>query len=292
METYTLILIALGVTSLATLFWLAVNAGRKHTLWGLLVLLLSPLGAFIYGILHWQRARFPFVAYSISLVSVISLGAYLLHTSGTWEVIYTSMHMHQAIKSREHTGRDALACTPVSLTELKQVTPRERQQRRLQLMHDFVDRHESSFTREDRQEINLTISRLMYGTAVTEAQKQQLIELQRRVANKQMPAEKAEEQAVAENAPAEDIMKKPSRRTTPGQNYRLEFLPITASEAGNYVGKMFKVTRRDGIEKQYKLIGTSPGALRFERRIPGGKYSFEYKHQDIEQLRILAQVAY
>jgi hypothetical protein len=55
---------------------------------------------------------------------------------------------------------------------------------------------------------------------------------------------------------------------------------------------MFKVTRRDGIEKQYRLIGTSPGALRFERRIPGGKYSFEYKHQDIEQLRILAQVAY
>ena len=41
METYTLILFALGVTSLATLFWLAVNAGRKHTLWGLLVLLLN-----------------------------------------------------------------------------------------------------------------------------------------------------------------------------------------------------------------------------------------------------------
>ena len=46
------------------------------------------------------------------------------------------------------------------------------------------------------------------------------------------------------------------------------------------------LTRKDGDEKKYKLIGTSPGGLRFERRIPGGTYSFDYKHQDIEQLRI------
>jgi hypothetical protein len=52
------------------------------------------------------------------------------------------------------------------------------------------------------------------------------------------------------------------------------------------------VTRKGGDEKKYKLIGTSPGGFRFERRIPGGTYSFEYKHKDIEQLRILAQVAY
>ena len=292
METYTLILLALGVTSLATLFWLAINAGRKHTLWGLLVLLLSPLGAFIYGIRHWERARFPFMAYSISFVSVISLGAYLLHASGTWEVINTSMHMHQAVKSKELTGRDAIVFTPVSLTQFAEIPPLERQQRRLQLMHDFVDRYESSFTSADRDEINLTISRLMYGTAVTEAQKQQLIELQRRVANKQMPVKQTGKPAVAENTSAKDILKKPSRRESTRQNHRLEFIPITASEARNYVGKMFKVTRRDGIEKQYRLIGTSPGALRFERRIPGGKYSFEYKHQDIEQLRILAQVSY
>jgi len=47
-----------------------------------------------------------------------------------------------------------------------------------------------------------------------------------------------------------------------------------------------------GVYLLFWLIGTSPGGLRFERRIPGGTYSFEYKHQDIEQLRILAQVAY
>lgn len=292
METYILILIALGITSLVTLFWLGVNAARKSTLWGMFVLLLSPLSAFIYGIRHWPHARFPFLAYSISLVSVISLGGYLLHASGTWEVMYTSMHMHQAVKSKELTGRDALAFTPVSLTEFTQVTPRERQQRRLRLMHDFVDRYESSFTQADREEINLTISRLMYGATVTEPQKQELIALQRRIANREMPAKETVTETVAESTSGQGIFRKQSRREIPKQNYRLEFLPITPREARDYVGKMFMVTRKDGIEKQYKLVGTSPGALRFERRIPGGKYSFEYKHQDIEQLRILAQVTY
>ena len=296
MEPYLLILAALGATSLITLFWLGANAARKHTLWGIFVLLLSPLGAFIYGIRHWPHARMPFLAYSASLVSVISLGAYLLHASGTWEAIYTSMHMHQAVQSKDLSERDALAFTPVSLTEFTPVTTHERQNRRLQLMHEFVDRYEPSFTREDREEINRTISRLMYGTTVTEGQKQQLIALQRRLASKQMPVKedtgKAEAEAETETKPKQEVFRKKSARETPKTNYRLEFLPITAREARDYVGKMFMVTRKDGLEKQYKLIGTSPGALRFERRIPGGKYSFEYKHQDIEQLRILAQVAY
>ena len=153
--------------SLVTLFWLGVNAARKNTLWGMLVLLLSPVSAVIYGIKYWQDSRLPFLAYSLSLVSAITLGAYLLHASGTWQVMQTSMHMHQAILSKDLSGRDALSFTPVRLTDFAQVTPHERQQRRLQLMHDFVDRYEPSFTEADREEINQTISRLMYGTTVT-----------------------------------------------------------------------------------------------------------------------------
>jgi hypothetical protein len=292
MEPLLLILLASGVISLVTLFWLGVNAARKSTLWGMLVLLLSPVSAVIYGIKYWQDSRLPFLAYSLSLVSAITLGAYLLHASGTWQVMQTSMHMHQAVLSKDLSGRDALSFTSVRLRDFTQVTPHNRQQRRLQLMHDFVDRYESSFTEADREEINLTISRLMYGTTVTGEQKQQLLELQQRVASKQVLANTESNDAVAEETPKQGIFEKKSRRQTAKPNHRLEFLPITAREARDYVGKMFMVTRKDGIERQYKLIGTSPGALRFERRIPGGTYSFDYRHQDIEQLRILAQITY
>jgi hypothetical protein len=292
MEPLLLILLASGVMSLVTLFWLGVNAARKSTLWGMLVLLLSPLSAVIYGIRHWQDSRVPFLAYSISLVFAIALGTYLLHASGTWQVMQTSMYMHQAVLSKDLSGRDALSFTSVRLRDFTQVTPHNRQQRRLQLMHDFVDRYESSFTEADREEINLTISRLMYGTTVTGEQKQQLLELQQRVASKQVLANSESNDAVAEETPKQDIFEKKSGRQTAKPNHRLEFLPITAREARDYVGKMFMVTRKNGIERQYKLIGTSPGALRFERRIPGGTYSFDYRHQDIEQLRILAQVTY
>jgi hypothetical protein len=290
MQPLLIILIALGVISLVTLFWLGVNAARKHTAWGMLVLLFSPLSALVYGIRHWRDARVPFIAYSLSLVCAVTLTTYLLHTSGTWQVMLASLHMHQAVQSQDLSGRDALVFTPVSLTTFTRVSPYQREQRRLQLMQDFVEQYEAAFTEADREEINQTISRLMYGSAVTGEQKQQLLALQERVARGPEP-EVTDTEPAAETHSGRDLLVRESSRRTAEPHYRLEFLPITAREARDYVGKMFMVTRKDGEEKKYKLIGTSPGGLRFERRIPGGTYSFEYKHQDIEQLRILAQVA-
>jgi hypothetical protein len=292
MQPLLIILIALGVISLVTLFWLGVNAARKHLAWGMLVLLFSPLSALVYGIRHWRDARVPFIAYSLSLVSAVTLATYLLHTSGTWQIMLTSLHMHQAVLSKNLSGRDALVFTPVSLTTFTRVSPYQREQRRLQLMQDFVEQYEAAFTDADREEIKLTISRLMHGSAVTVEQKQQLLALQERVARVPEPEAAETEPAAETPSGRDDILVQDSSSRPAEAHYRLEFLPITAREARDYVGKMFLVTRKDGEEKKYKLIGTSPGRLRFERRIPGGTYSLEYRHQDIEQLRILAQVAY
>jgi hypothetical protein len=293
MEPLLILLIALGALTLVTLFWLGLNAAGKSTVWGIAVLLLSPISAVIYGISHWRDARKPFVAYSASLLSAIALGAYLVHASGSWQVMHTSLQMHRAVLSETYSDQEALAFARSSLSQLTPITPMERQQRRLQLMHDFVDWHESSFTKEDREAIDRAISRLMYSAAMTGEQEMRLAELQKRVASKPMPvvADADIDETAEEYTSSKDIFREESRRETSKPNHRLEYLPITAREARGYVGKMFMVTRRDGEEKQYKLIGTSPGALRFERRIPGGKYAFEYKYRDIERLRILAQVA-
>lgn len=294
MEPLLILLIALGAVSLVTLFWLGLTASRKSTVWGIAVLLLSPASAVIYGISHWKDARNPFMAYSITLISAIALGAYLVYASGSWQVMHTSLHMHRAVLSKTYPDQEALAFARSSLSQFTPVTPRERQQRRLQLMHDFVDWYESSFTGDDREAVNRAISRLMYGAAMTGEQELQLAELQKRVASEPMPVvvDADIEETAEEYTSSKDIFREESRRETSKPSHRLEYLPITAREARDYVGKMFMVTRRDGEEKQYKLIGTSPGALRFERRIPGGKYAFEYKYRDIERLRILAQVAH
>lgn len=294
MDPLLIILIALGVLTLVTLFWLGLTASRKNAVWGIAVLLLSPVSAVIYGISHWRDARKPFLAYSVSLLSAIALGVYLVHASGIWQVMHTSLQMHRAILSETFSDQDALAFARSSLSQFTPLTPGERQQRRLQFMHDFVDWHESSFTGDDREEINRTVSRLMYGAALTGKQEMQLAGLQKRIASEPVPviAEADIDEPAEEYTSGTDIFREESKLDTAKTNHRLEFLPITAREARKHVGKMFMVTRRDGEEKQYKLVGTSPGALRFERRIPGGKYSFEYKYRDIERLRILAQVAY
>ena len=292
MEPLLILLIALGALSLLTLLWLGLNAAGKSMAWGIAVLLLSPVSAVIYGIRHWRDARYPLMAYSVSLACAIALGSYLLQASGTWQLVQTSMQMHQAFHSKTFSDRDALAFVRVNLPPFAPVTPREQQQRRLQLMQDFVGWYESSFTGDDREQINQAISRLMYGAAMAGDQEMQLAELQKRIASKPVPVVADVAETAVEYTSSKDIFMEESRREASKPNHRLEYLPITAREARGYVGKMFMVTRRGVEEKQYKLVGTSPGALRFERQIPGGKYSFEYKYRDIKQLRILAQVAH
>ena len=286
------VLLGFALATLVMLLWLTVCAFRKHALWGLTVLLFSPVSAIAFGIRHWREARIPFIAFSASLLSVVSLSVYLLHTSGTWEMAQTSMHIHRAILSKHLTDQDALRFVPANLVRFNELSAEQRSQGKLDLMTSFIDSYEPALTDADRDEISLVISRLMYGSTMTHTQKQELRQLRDRV-ELTLPVTPAEKAPIEEqNASTVERFTRPSKHKPPRQNYRLEYLPIKPGEARDFVGKMFKVTRTDGIEKQYKLVGGSPGALRFERRIPGGRYSFEYKYQDIEKLRILAQVIY
>jgi hypothetical protein len=70
----------------------------------------------------------------------------------------------------------------------------------------------------------------------------------------------------------------------------MDYMEIEASEARNYVGNTFKVTRRNSREQEVRLIGVSPGRLRFEQRVLGGTLAYEYRIRDIEKLKLLARV--
>jgi len=120
-----------------------------------------------------------------------------------------------------------------------------------------------------------------------------LLQAQRDLA---MQAEKlaAEETAQAEAASKEkldfdSIAKKTKHKQ---KRYRLTYMTINVADAPNYVGSTVKVTRKNVIEKEYRLIGASGNRLEFSQRAGSGSYTFKYRKNDIEKIRVLTKQPY
>ena len=87
----------------------------------------------------------------------------------------------------------------------------------------------------------------------------------------------------------EDINRK--KPTIKGR-YRLIYKQIKPTDAHGYIGSTVKITRKGVVEKEYRLTGASTNALDLSQRHKGGSFSFSFKHNDIEKIRVLTRKPY
>jgi hypothetical protein len=250
-----------GIMTLLALIWLSVSAFRKHAGWGLLVLLLSPIGASVFGIRHWAEAKKPFLAYITLFTTSLSLAVYLFSSWGGWELVQAHYRVQQGIQNQDLRREEATAFIHTSL--------------------DFSER--SGLDMEDLQQFKAVHRHL------TELDDAEQAEAALQAA---LIAEAAKSESVtpsAKEATAGTIDKK----VQPGkERYRLEYKPITVADAKNYVGYTVKVVRKGVQEKEYRLTGATANKLQFSQRNGYGKYSFSYHTRDIEKIRVLTKQPY
>jgi len=104
----------------------------------------------------------------------------------------------------------------------------------------------------------------------------------------------AEKTAKAEAASREQLdFNSIAKKTKPRQeHYRLTYVTINIADAPNYVGSTVKVTRKNVTEKEYRLISVSGNRLEFSQRAGSGSYTFKYRKNDIEKIRVLTKQPY
>jgi signal transduction histidine kinase len=269
MDKLPLLIQLSAIMTFLALIWLSVHAFRKQAGWGFLVLLLSPVGASIFGIRYWADEKKAFLAYLGSFTLCLSLGIYLFSSWGGWELVHAYYRVQQGMQAQNLNREDATAFIHTSL--------------------DFSEK--AGLNPEDQQQFN--------------AVRMHLAELEEREQARQIEAAKtgpdvAEEvtEEVTEEKPAEPGGEEPAHVATTGkagagkERYRLAYRPIPVSEAQNYIGYTVKVTRKGVQEKEYRLTGATANKLRFAQRINGGSYSFSYHIRDIEKIRVLTQQPY
>jgi len=257
MDKLTLLIQLSGILSLLAFFWLSIRAFRKHPAWGLLVLLLSPIGASIFGIRHWSSEKKPYLAYLTSFALVLSLAIYQFSSWGGWELVQAYSRVQQGMQAQNLSREDATAFIHTSL--------------------DFGDK--SGLNPENQQQFNAVRRHLA-----------ELDEAEQAAAAREAALAAAKAEADAQNELTRATI---SRKVQPDQErYRLEYRTIPVADARNYVGSTVKIIRKGVQEKEYRLTGATSGRLQLAQRNSAGTYSFSYKTRDVEKIRVLTRQPY
>ena len=140
----------------------------------------------------------------------------------------------------------------------------------------------------------MTISQSFDEQSGLDMQSSQLLQEAQRQLARQAEQQAAEETAKLEAASREHLdFGNIARKVKPEQErYRLSYVTIKVSDAPNYVGSTVKVTRKNVVEKEYRLISTSGNRLEFSQRTGNGSYTFKYNKSDIERIRVLTKQPY
>jgi hypothetical protein len=96
-----------AVCSLLALIWLTVRAFSKKPAWGLTVMLLSPVGATLFGVKYWNEEKKAFLTYITTFVATAALALTLFTAWGGWDLIRATYLVNSGINSRMLTAHDA-----------------------------------------------------------------------------------------------------------------------------------------------------------------------------------------
>jgi hypothetical protein len=241
-----------GILTLIALLWLTIRAFRKHPVWGFLVLLLSPIGAAIYGIKHWSDEKKPFLTYITTFSFSMVLAVYLFTSWGGWELIQAYNRVQEGMQAHNLSREDATAFIHTSLTFSKRagLDPEDQQQ------YNAMRRHLAQLDEAEQ-------AKALQEAAAAERARE---ELSRATISRKVQPEQ--------------------------ENYRLEYKPIPVADAKHYVGSTVKIVRKGVLEKEYRLTGASDNRLQLAQRNSGGRYSFSYSTRDIERIRVLTRQPY
>lgn len=288
MNTLLLAFQVLGLIAIAALIWLTVRAFKKHFLWGIAVSLLSPFSALFFGVKYWKDEKKPFLAYITSFGAVAGIALYVFTQWGGWDVVRMALRVHQGVQSEQLSQQDASDFMNANLKFIENANPDEQDRRKIEMMWEFLGRNEFGMSNAEREKMHADVATLTEDQDLATAQHVEPESMH------EPPPEQEDntpqETAAATAAPPENARRIQSRRPSNKQaGYRVEYREIEVSDAGNYVGKSFKITRRNSAEREGRLIGSSPGRLLFEQRGRGGTFTFEYSHRDIEKLKLLAR---
>lgn len=280
--THSLLLLSvIGLAGLIAFVWLVVVAFREHLGWGFAVLLVSPLAAILFAIMHWREAKIPFIAFmTAGIIQLYLVFGVVRDVGGTeaWELA-------QQVQRGELSEAQASAEFSLRMAE------------RMHRMGAIDDAE----LEQIRREIEAGPGRAPQD----EADIQAMLERIAAKAGKEPAAAETTDQTAANHgdaaAKAEAAAKEPEltlqehrdivARKQAEADQTLPPVPplpkrIDVKQAVDYIGYAMVAVTTDGVRREGVLEAVDDGVLYFTRYLSAGNITFEMRADDIAELEL------
>ena len=253
MQLFTLLLPLISLVCFAAFIWLVVVAFQRSALWGVLVLLFSPITAIIFAINYWQESKKPFLVYigstaamfAVFIVFFISLGAPMLK-------------MAQQMSEGEVSEEEMTA-----------------------FMEEQIDRMEDSGLLSEADKEKLREMKAQMQVTVHEAEGDKDITALNAALDTADSLE-PQQPTRTEPEPTPVATITPSAVSTTRITKARDVIPLR--EIDQHVGVKMRVVLNDGVEYVGRYVDQSDGKLRFERRITSGSIDVHVNKEDIRSI--------
>jgi hypothetical protein len=253
MQLLSVLFPLISLVCFATFIWLVVVAFRHSALWGVLVLLFSPLTAIIFAIQNWQESKKPFLFYMGSTAAMIAIFFAFFLTLG--------VPMLQMAKQLNEGD--------VSEAEMNAFMDQQ-----IERMEDsgLLSEADAAKLRETQAQMQVTVHETdgdMDADALNAAL-DRADSLPQREPPRTAPAPEPESTITA------------SAVSTTRIRTNRDVIPLR--DIDSHVGKKMRITMKDGSEYVGRYVDQADGELRFERRISSGSIDVHITKADIRSI--------
>lgn len=253
MQLLSVLMPLISLVCFAAFIWLVVVAFKRSALWGVLVLLFSPITAIIFAIQNWQESKKPFLVYIGSCAATIAIFIIFFMSLGA-----PMLQMAQKMSEGEVSDEEMNA-----------------------LMTEQLDRIEDSGMLSASDEAKLREMKGQMQVTVHEAEGDVDATALNAALDK---TDSIEQQEPAQAAPAP----KPATPITPSAvsttRIRTDRDLIPLREIDSHVGEKMRIVMNDGVEYVGNYVEQADGELRFERRIASGSIDVHITKADIRSI--------
>jgi hypothetical protein len=302
MNMYVALFLLTWVISLIGYLWLAIVAFKRSVLWGVLVLLLSPITAIVYSLLNWFEARKAFIVYMVAFVVCAGIGVYMYGVVGVGNM--------QEIATRLHSGKLApakayqlilKAMGPARPTDLfadeappvpaasaapLPVTSEELAHSEQQAAA-AVNKPAAATTQVSAEPASTATSSAVKPAVVAEQAKTETKTTDNTKDKPEKPAANAEKPNPKipnpNQVPPDPLAQKPFKPEPNTVVVRMEKLP-------HYIGHYFIITLKSGSQQRGLLRKVDDHQLILDRKLYGGNFQYKILKSQIKSIHMLTRL--
>ena len=303
MNTYIALFLIAWVISLVGYLWLAFTAFKRSVLWGVLVLLLSPITAIVYAILNWFDARKAFIVFMLGFLGTAGSLVYIIGQVGVGNMqeIATRVHNGKLIPAKAYqliakamgptrpadlfaeekapTSADAAPPMPVSEAELVQTGQKLAAATTTPAVADAVAKPVANKPETPvpaKQEDTAKSAKAETAQAEVKQDAAKTDESKK----EEKPEQKVPNLKSVQPDPLAQKPKKPEPNT----------VVVSLAKMPRYTGHYFIITLKTGNERRGLLRKVDENYLILDRKLYGGNFQYKIRKSQIKSIHMLTRL--